>query len=109
MAGQDILPSNIQSLLIQSLGDLEPMVLTKEHPVLDRIDIQTDASGLGDKQPILTGWGGGVSGTFEESLANAKVNAANSAAFSIEPAIVYGNAIIDWSSSRYTKGKSSAI
>lgn len=106
---KDILPSNTQELLIQSLGDLEDMVLTKEHPAMDRFTVQTDASGLGDKQPILTGWGGGVSGTFEESLANAKVNAANAEAFEIEPAIVYGNSIIDWSSSRYTKGKSSAI
>jgi hypothetical protein len=106
---QDILPSNTQELLIQSLGDLEDMVLTKEHPCLDRFTIRTDASGLGDKQPIMTGWGGGVSGTFEDSLENAKVNAANAEAFEIEPAIVYGNSIIDWSSSRYTRGKSSAI
>jgi hypothetical protein len=101
---QNILPSNTQALLIQSLGDLEEMVLTREHPSLDRFSRRT-MGGKGLKQPVVTGYGGGVGGDFEISLANAKVNVVNAGDFEIDPAVIYGHELIDWTSAEYTKDK----
>lgn len=96
------LPDNTQNLLIQSLGDLHDMALLQLHPSVDRCTFK-QMGGKGVKQPIVFGYGGGVSTDFETGLANAQENIVVDDAFEIDPAVVYGHDTIEWTSAKYTK------
>ena len=98
------LPSNYQTLLVESLADLAPYVLAKDHPVVDRIS-KKRGGGSAVHVPIITGYGGGVGGDFAISLANAQSGAVTDAAFDVTPAVLYGHSTLNWTQARYTRDK----
>lgn len=100
----DLLPVNIQTLLIESLADMAPMVLAKDHPFLDRIKKER-RGGTAAHIPIITGYGGGKGTDFATSLANAQSGVVTDAAYDVKPAILYGHTTLNWSTARYTKDK----
>lgn len=102
------LPANYQTLLIESLGDLAPMVLAKEHPSIDRMT-RRPMGGSAAHVPIISGYGGGAGGGFVQSLANAQNGVVTDLAFDVTPAALFGHTIVNWTQQRYTKGKSSAL
>ena len=102
------LPSNYQTLLIESLADLAPMVLAKEHPAIDRCT-KMPMGGSAAHVPIISGYGGGAGGDFVLSLANAQNGVVTDAAFDVTPAALFGHTIVNWTRQRFTKGKSSAL
>lgn len=104
----DLLPLNYQTLLIQSLGDLAPMVLAKNHPAIDRAT-KREMGGLSAHVPIISGYGGGAGGDFVISLQNAQNGVVTDAAFDIKPAALFGHTLLNWTQQRFTMGKSSAL
>lgn len=104
----DVLPENINSILIESLADLVPESFFRGHPFLDRMG-KEPAGGSASRFPVITGAGGGASATFEDALANASVGGGTTAAFVVPPAQGFGVEIIDWSSEPYTNGEQSPI
>jgi hypothetical protein len=102
------LPTNYQTLLIESLADLAPMVLAKEHPAIDRCT-KRSMGGSAAHVPIISGFGGGAGGGFVQSLANAQNGVVTDAAFDVTPAALFGHTIVNWTQQRYTVGKSSAM
>ncbi len=102
------LPTNYQTLLIESLADLAPMVLAKDHPAIDRCT-KMPMGGSAAHVPIVSGYGGGAGGDFVLSLQNAQNGVVTDAAFDVTPAALFGHTIINWTRQRFTKGKSSAL
>lgn len=102
-----LLPTNIQTLLIESLADMAPMVLAQEHPLLDRVS-KGERGGSAAHVPIITGYGGGVGGDFTTSLQNAQSGVVTDAAYDITPAVLYGHTTLNWTQSRYTRDKKSS-
>lgn len=102
------LPTNYQTLLIESLADLAPMVLAKEHPAIDRCT-KMPMGGSAAHVPIISGYGGGAGGDFVLSLQNAQNGVVTDAAFDVTPAALFGHTIVNWTRQRFTKGKSSAL
>lgn len=98
------LPSNYQALLVESLADLAPYVLAKEHPIIDRI---TKRQGVGSAVhvPIISGYGGGAGADFATSLTNAQDGAVTDAAFDVTPAVLFGHTTLNWTKARFTRDK----
>ena len=104
----DVIVSEINTILIESLADLVPEAFFRSHPFLDRMGKES-AGGSASRFPVITGAGGGASATFEDALANANVGGGTTAAFVVPPAQGFGIEIIDWSSEPYTNGEQSPI
>jgi hypothetical protein len=104
----DLLPLNYQTLLIESLADLAPMVLAKDHPSIDRCT-KRPMGGSAAHVPIISGYGGGAGGDFVISLANAQNGVVTDAAFDVKPAALFGHTTLNWTQQRFTQGKSSAL
>src|SRR5437588_725648 len=98
----DLLPTNIQSLLIESLADLAPMVLAKEHPAIDRVR-KEKMGGSAAHIPIVTGYSGGAGADFATSLTNAGSGPSlTDAAFDLKPAALFGHYVVDWTTQPFT-------
>jgi hypothetical protein len=105
----DLLPTNLQNLLIESLADLAPMVLSKNHPSIDRFK-KEKMGGSAARIPIVTGYGGGAGGDFAISLQNAQSGVVTDAAFDLKPAVLYGHTTLNWTTQRFTSvAESSAL
>ncbi len=98
----DLLPTNIQALLIESLADLAPMVLAKEHPAIDRVRKER-MGGSAAHIPIVTGYSGGAGADFATSLTNAGSGPSlTDAAFDLKPAALFGHYVVDWTTQPFT-------
>lgn len=84
------LSTNTEAILRQFLDDSYTKQLLQNRPFFDRIKKTGNIGGLSTKVPIFYGYGGGVSGTFADALANAQSGGAKRDAFTISPAHAYG-------------------
>ncbi len=104
----DLLPTNLQAILVQSLHDNLPYVFAQKHPFLDRMR-KTKANGLGYKIPVMVSSGGGAGSTLTDALANTQANGSINVAFNCEPAVAYGNQTLVWDQVVFAQGEASAI
>lgn len=102
-----ILDSNTQAVLVQYLDDSYPKTLIQKRPFFDRIK-KIDSTGLSTKIPLNVGYGGGVSSTFTNALANAQLGGAVHQFFDVPPFQAFGISLLDNVQALYTQGQNSA-
>lgn len=103
------LTANTEAILRQYLDDSYVKQLLQNRPFFDRIKKTGDIGGLSTKVPVFYGYGGGVSGTFSDALANAQSGGAKRDAFTISPAKAYGITTLVNDEVQFTQTPESAV